>query len=86
MELQDKQRARFLCFMCIRIIKGLRAEPILETGSNVLENNDPLCDVLLLLLLLAARLLTAAGHCITVHSSLGRKPRWWREHGKTITK
>lgn len=74
-EQQDKPRAHFVSFMCIRKIKGLRAEQILESGSNVLENSASLCDALLLLLL-ASHLLTAAGHYITIRLGSGQKLRW----------
>lgn len=72
-EQQDKLRAHFVCFMCIRKIKGLRAEQVLESGSNVLENNDSVCDVLPLQ---ASHLKTATQHCIIIHLGLGQKLRW----------
>lgn len=73
-EQQDKLRAHFVSFMCIRKIKGLRAEQILESGSNVLENSASLCDALLLLL--ASHSLTAAGHYIPIRMGSGQKLRW----------
>lgn len=33
---QDRLRAHFVCFLCIRKIKGLRAEQILESGSKTM--------------------------------------------------
>lgn len=82
-EQQDKLRAHFVCFLCIRKIKGLRAEQILESGSNVLENNDFLCDVLLLQ---ASHLPTAAQHCIIIHLGLGQNYAGREKMAKKKTK